>query len=177
MVEIEGSFEPKTVGRSGCRCLSNPMDICEGGEVLARASYNGDVDGICGWHECGALEVFARNLQAKAAREPGLRPHSYPEPTHLSVDVAVVAMGVDKVSERGEKGNEKKRGRRGEFGVYELPPKPDDELPSREEEDPQYGWSDVVAFVIAAYQVIFPILGIMFGVFLVIWAILWLLAR
>ncbi len=79
------------------------------------------------------------------------------------------------MSEHGEKQDDRKRGRRGEFGVYELPPKPDDELPPQEE-DPQYGWSDVVAFVIAAYQVIFPILGLMFGVFLVIWAILWLLA-
>jgi len=77
-----------------------------------------------------------------------------------------------------EKETQKKRGRPrpGEGAPYYLPPQPEDEVPT-EEEEVKYGWSDVLAFVIAAYQVLFPILGIMFGVFLLIWGVLWLLAR
>ena len=80
-----------------------------------------------------------------------------------------------------EEKEDRKRGRRrakGEPGFYYLPPKPEGELPREEDgKAPEYGWSDVLAFVVAAYQVIFPILGIMFGVFLLIWGVLWLLAR
>ena len=66
-------------------------------------------------------------------------------------------------------------------GVYRLPPEPKGRVPREDElqpeEDVQYSWSDILGFIIATYQVMFPILGIMFVAFLFIWGVLWLLAR
>jgi len=47
----------------------------------------------------------------------------------------------------------------------------------QEEEGPHFGWLDVVAFTIAAYQVILPILGAMLLVLLAIYGLVWLLAH
>ncbi len=60
-------------------------------------------------------------------------------------------------------------------GLYFDPPD-EHELETEEEPAKDWDWLDVVAFVIATYQVLLPILGIMFGVFLLIWAFFWLLS-
>ncbi len=61
-------------------------------------------------------------------------------------------------------------------GVYQLPDIPQLEEPAGANEPVEFDWRDVLAFIIASYQIIFPFLGLVFAVFLVIWGILWLMS-
>ncbi len=59
-------------------------------------------------------------------------------------------------------------------GLFYLPDVPEE---SQEEEGPpEFGWRDVLAFIIASYQIIFPFLGAVVLIFLLIWGVLWLLS-
>ncbi|HEX6988182.1 MAG TPA: hypothetical protein VF282_01825 [Bacillota bacterium] len=55
--------------------------------------------------------------------------------------------------------------------LYVVQPEPDPEKP------PQFGWLDVLAFTIAAYQLLLPVVGALIGVGLLVYGALWLLAR
>lgn len=61
-------------------------------------------------------------------------------------------------------------------GVYHLPDIPELEEPAGAEEPAEFDWKDVLAFIIASYQIIFPFLGLVLAVFLVIWGVLWLMS-
>ena len=61
-------------------------------------------------------------------------------------------------------------------GVYNMPDIPEVEEPSESNEPVEFDWKDVLAFIIASYQIIFPFLGLVFAVFLLIWGVLWLLS-
>lgn len=55
--------------------------------------------------------------------------------------------------------------------LYVVQPQPDEEKP------PEFGWLDVLAFTIAAYQLLLPVVGALIGVGLFVYLVLWLLAR
>lgn len=55
--------------------------------------------------------------------------------------------------------------------LYVVQPQPEEEKP------PELGWLDVLAFTIAAYQLLLPVVGILIGVGLLVYLLLWLLAR
>ena len=50
------------------------------------------------------------------------------------------------------------------------------ESPQEEEKEQEFDWLDILAFIIAAYQIILPLLGAVFGVFLLLWGVLWLIS-
>ena len=62
-----------------------------------------------------------------------------------------------------------------ERGLYYLPDVPEE--PERADEGPpEFDWRDVLAFIIASYQIIFPFLGVVLLVFLALWGVLWLIS-
>lgn len=61
-----------------------------------------------------------------------------------------------------------------ERGLYHLPDVPEE--PGADNEPIEFDWRDVIAFVLASYQIIFPFLGVVVVIFLIVWGILWLMA-
>lgn len=49
--------------------------------------------------------------------------------------------------------------------------------PEPDDKPPEFGWLDVLAFTIAAYQLLLPVVGALIGVGLLVYFGLWLLAR
>ncbi|MFO8060689.1 MAG: hypothetical protein R6U70_08550 [Bacillota bacterium] len=85
------------------------------------------------------------------------------------------------MAEENERGGENRRRRSPEQvlrdrGVYQLPDIPEVEEPAGADGPVEFDWKDVLAFIIASYQIIFPFLGLVLAVFLVIWGVLWLLS-
>ncbi len=62
------------------------------------------------------------------------------------------------------------------YHLFEDQPQVQHAAAEEEEDRHEFDWLDVLAFIIAAYQIIFPLLGIAFAVFLGLWGILWLLS-
>ncbi len=62
-----------------------------------------------------------------------------------------------------------------ERGLYYLPEVPE-EPEGEAQGPPEFDWRDIIAFIVASYQIIFPFLGAVVLIFLVIWGVLWLLS-
>ena len=61
-----------------------------------------------------------------------------------------------------------------ERGLYHLPDVPEE--PGADNTPIEFDWRDVLAFILASYQIIFPFLGVVVVIFLIVWGILWLIS-
>ncbi len=85
----------------------------------------------------------------------------------------------DERDEREDRGEERQRRsvseeQLRERGLYHLPDVPEE--PGADNTPIEFDWRDVLAFVLASYQIIFPFLGVVVVVFLLVWGVLWLMS-